>query len=492
MQLKILLFFSLMTHEVFGQDIEKRWFDKNDSTYGYYVVVKPFTTQIQGALILFDGYSGNADAMLRETRIHSVACTNDILTICIPTGPRLYADKSMIELLNRVLTDIINEYKLQKDQFAIGGMSSGGTIAIRYAELCKENPSLYPISPKAVFDVDSPVDLIGLCESYEKDLQQNPQAWWATGEGRMILDKCKTELGDYKTDIKKYNEVSPFNKDSKEPGNERFLKDVAFRTYHDVDINWHIQNRRHSIYQTNMLNASDLVNRLLLLGNNQAEFVASKIEGRRNNGMRHPHSWNIVDEAELVGWIKEKLNFYPDHLAKPYAYIAPANWSPELIMFPMDFAPGITYRGFEELRFAPGWGDANSNEKWAYTILWWLDGAYNFDEKILQQNLENYYTGLTRRRAIAEKLDMNAWTPAKAQVQKIKALNGDRETYTATAAIFDSQVTKKPGTLHFKIHVKDCTDKTKTILLIEVAENPFSAVAWTDLDKINYEFRCEK
>ena len=70
------------------------------------VLVKPFTTQIQGALILFDGYSGNADAMLRETN-HSVACTNDILTICIPTGPRLYADKSMIELLNRVLTDII-------------------------------------------------------------------------------------------------------------------------------------------------------------------------------------------------------------------------------------------------------------------------------------------------------------------------------------------------------------------------------------------------
>ena len=65
-----------------------------------------------------------------------------------------------------------------------------------------------------------------------------------------------------------------------------------------------------------MLNGSELVNRLVIMGNNQAEFVSSKIEGRRNNGMRHPHSWNIVDEAELVRWIKEKLNFYPDHLAK--------------------------------------------------------------------------------------------------------------------------------------------------------------------------------
>ena len=32
-----------MTHEVFSQEIEKRWFDKNDSVYGYYVVIKPFT-----------------------------------------------------------------------------------------------------------------------------------------------------------------------------------------------------------------------------------------------------------------------------------------------------------------------------------------------------------------------------------------------------------------------------------------------------------------
>ena len=84
----------------------------------------------------------------------------------------------------------------------------------------------------------------------------------------------------------------------------------------------------------------------------------------------------------------------------------------------MDFAPEISYKGFEELRFAPGWGDANSNEKWAYTILWWLDGAYPFDEKILQQNLDSYYTGLTRRRAVAEKLDMNAWKPAKARFKK--------------------------------------------------------------------------
>jgi hypothetical protein len=494
MKPKTLMLFSFLILAIntsYAQDIEKRWFDKSDSVYGYYVIIKPFTPNIQGAIILLDGFSGNADAMLRETRIHSVACTNDILTICFPTGQRLYADKSIIDLMNRALTEIILEFKLRRDQFAIGGMSSGGTIALRYAELCREKPAEYPISPKAVFDVDSPLDLVNFCETSEKDLQQNANMWW-TGEGRMVLNKLKNEIGDYKTDIKKFNAVSPFYKDGKEPGNEKFLKDIAFRTYHDVDINWHIQNRRHSIYNTNMLNGSELVNRLVIQGSTQAEFIQSKIQGRRNNGMRHPHSWNIVDEAELVQWIKEKLNFYPDNLEKPFVYNAPSAWSHETIIFPMDFAPEISYKGFEELRFAPGWGDPNSSDKWAYTILWWLDGVYNFNEKTLQQNLESYYTGLTKRRAIAEKLDMNAWTPAKSQVQKIKTSKGDRETFTATTAIFDSQVTKKPGTLYFKIHVKDCPDKTKTILLIEVAENVFTAAAWQQLDKINDEFGCLK
>ncbi|HEX4852443.1 MAG TPA: hypothetical protein VFV08_16615, partial [Puia sp.] len=221
-------------------------------------------------------------------------------------------------------------------------------------------------------------------------------------------------------------------------------------------------------------------------------FISSKIEGRRNNGMRHPHSWNIVDEPELVTWIKDKLHFYPDHLAKPYEYIAPKSWNHEIIMFPMDFAPSIPYKGFEDLRFAPGWNDPNSPDRYAYSMLWWLDGVYQFNESILTKDLESYYTGITKRRAIAEKLDMNAWKPAKVQIQKINTSKGDRETYTAHADIFDSWVARKPGTIYLKIHVKDCPDKTRTLVLTEIAGYPYSASSWQALDKINEDFQCEK
>ena len=489
--MKILLSFCLLfiLSNSYSQYIEKKWFDKSDSAYGYYTIIPPSSNRIQGALILLDGFGGNADQFFAETKIHNVSWNNDILTIAIPTGMRLYLDKSMTDLLNRITKEIVDTYQLRKDQFAIGGMSSGGTIALRYAELCAERPGEFPVLPKAVFAVDSPLDLVDLYKSEERDLQKNNGGWWL-GENRMIIDRFKTELGDPYKDITKYKAVSPLLREGNDSTNEKYLKDMAVRTYHDVDVTWHIQNRGRSLYETNMLNGSELISRLMQLGNKQAEFVASKSPCRRSNGQRHPHTWSIVDETDLIQWIKEKLHFYPQHVATAFSYNAPGNWGQETILFPINFAPELPYKGFEELRFAPGWGDAGSNEKWAYTILWWLDGKYNFDEKILKHDLEFYFTGLTKQRAMADKMDMSLYKPAKAIVEKIKTAGGDKQTFQAIADIFDAQVTKKPGKLWFKIHVKECNDSERTIVLIEAAGNDFRQPVWVSLDAINDQFKC--
>jgi hypothetical protein len=492
MRLKFIICIILLTGNLIrAQYIEKNWLDKTDSVYGYYTTILPASTRIQAVLILLDGYGGNADNFLSQTKIHNVAWANDILTVCIPTGNRLYLDQSMISLLNRVLKEIIKKYNLREDQFAIGGMSSGGAIALRYTELCYEKPTEFPIRPKAVFDVDSPLDFLRLYKSSERDLKKNHQGWWLD-ECRMIIDRLKKEIGDPYTEPENYKAISPFLNDAKDSLNEKYLAHIAVRTYHDVNPAWYIQNRQRSIYETNMLDGSELINRLVVLGNTQAEFIASKIPGRRSNGQFHPHSWNIADETDLVQWIKEKLNFYPDHISSPYSYKTPLGWTAETILFPMDFAPALVYKGFEDLRFAPGWGNAASGEKWAYTFLWWLDNTYNFNETILQQNMETYFTGLTRLWAVAAKLDLSIWKPAKFKVQQIKTSKGDKMSFTATGTIFDSQVTKKPGVLYVKIHVRDCGGKNKTTLLFEIAGSSFAEPVWQSLDQINEDFRCEK
>jgi len=472
-----------------GQYIEKNWFNSSDSVYGYYTSIKPSSGRIQGVLVLLDGYSGNADNFLSETKIHNVASANDILTICVPTGQRLYLDSTIKDVLNRILKETLLTYHLRKDQFAIGGMSAGGVIAMRYVELTKQNPSSYPVQFSACFAVDSPLDLAGLYKSSQRDLRKNMIAWWLN-ESQWIINRLYTEVGDPNTNLEKYKEVSPFVREAPDSTNEKLLRDVAVRTYHDVDIEWHLKNRNRSFYETNMLDGSELISRLMKLGNKDAEFMAAKTPGRKSDGTRFPHSWSIVDEIELVQWLKAKMNFYPDHLNTPFSYQAPTDWNAETILFPIDFAPSLPYKGFEQLWFAPGWGDPNSNEKWAYTILWWLDAKYSFDEKILKRDLESYFSGLTRRRAVADKLDLSLLTPAKVEIKKVETLSGDKQTFSAFADIFDAQVSKKPGKLYFKIHEKNCPDAERTIVLFEVSANPTDQAIWKKLDQINSGFKC--
>ncbi|MBK8873530.1 MAG: hypothetical protein IPN13_06235 [Bacteroidetes bacterium] len=89
--------------------------------------------------------------------------------------------------------------------------------------------------------------------------------------------------------------------------NEIYLKDIAVRTYHDVDIAWRIVNRNQTVHLSNYEMSAELINRLVLMGNKRAEFMQSFKTGYRSNGQRHPHSWSIVDEKELIVWMEGLL-----------------------------------------------------------------------------------------------------------------------------------------------------------------------------------------
>jgi len=115
------------------------------------------------------------------------------------------------------------------------------------------------------------------------------------------------EIGDPVRNVDIYNKLTPFNSSLSESGNEKFLRNTPVRVYEDIDVEWQLQNRRRSLYDSNALDASELINRLLLSGNERAEFMTAKQPGYRSSGLRHPHSWSIVDEVELIQWALKNL-----------------------------------------------------------------------------------------------------------------------------------------------------------------------------------------
>lgn len=69
-------------------------------------------------------------------------------------------------------------------------------------------------------------------------------------------------------------------------------------------------------------------------------------------------------------------------------------WKSETIPFPLDFAPGISHRGVEELRFAPGMFDPNSGGYWSYAFVWRTEDPATLAAPILQAELTIYFRGL--------------------------------------------------------------------------------------------------
>jgi hypothetical protein len=91
-----------------------------------------------------------------------------------------------------------------------------------------------------------------------------------------------------------------------------------------------------------------------------------------------------------------KTEFDGHRWQAPYHFSIPKDWSIERFLIPISFAPQISYKGVEDIRFAPGWANEKSEEYWSYAFLWYLDGRPEINSAIIADNLKNYYTGLSK------------------------------------------------------------------------------------------------
>ncbi len=472
------------------QNIEKVSFDSKDSTDGYYLAIKPLSQRVKGVLVLLTSFT-SPESLLPETKLHNVAYVNDILTIVSSAKQKLYADSSAIIRIDTILKDVVARFSADTSSFVLAGYDEAGNIALRYTELTYEHTSKFIIQPKAVLCIDSPVDLFGLWHWAERQIKKN---YWqgSVGDARYYLDTMTKEYGTIYTNPGEYKKLSAFYKDGDSIGNEQYLKNVAVRLYYDTDIEWQLKNRRNSYYDTKMPDGSELIKRLLLLGNNRAEFIASKKPGVRSNGLRHPNALSIVDEAECIQWIKKSLKIFdPNTWVAPYVFAIPTNWGVEHFALPPDFAPNMTYNGVEDIRFATGWGDSTKEDYWSYTYLWWINRNASINAINLQVNLKEYYSGLVGRNIKSRRIPADKIMQTNVKVSKIKTHANDLETYAGSISMLD-YMTLKPMNLQVLIHLKECPNKEYKPVIIGVSPQLYKHQIWQQFSKINSSFHCNE
>ncbi|HTL08822.1 MAG TPA: hypothetical protein VL307_11210 [Chitinophagaceae bacterium] len=174
----------------------------------------------------------------------------------------------------------------------------------------------------------------------------------------------------------------------------------------------------------------------------------------------------------------------------PYLLEMPQGWDIERFLIPIEFAPSIPYKGIEDIRFTPGWGNVKSNEYWTYGFLWYLDNKPQMTATIVASNLRAYYSGLVGRNISSRKIPSDKLFPVQSQMKAIITAPGDAKTFRGTIHMLD-YMEQKPITLNCIVHVRLCPGQDKTFVFNEISPKPFTDSVWIGLNQLWTNFKCD-
>lgn len=164
-------------------------------------------------------------------------------------------------------------------------------------------------------------------------------------------------------------------------------------------------------------------------------------------------------------------------------------WAIERFLIPIEFAPQIKYKGVEDLRFTPGWGNEKNSEYWSYAFLWYLDGSPSIDVSTVKRNLNFYYDGLISRNVEKRKISQSDIFKTYTRLKQIATYSGDLKTFQGTVSMLD-YMAKKPMVLNCIVHLKKCKGTNHTILFHQLSPQPYSDSVWKKLIKLWFDFDC--
>lgn len=261
------------------------------------------TENTKKVLILFGGFPEKPEDIKREFKILEVAKENSIAVLFMNYNQKLWLDENEKQKLAELLQQIFIENKLPTTDTYIGGFSSGGNVALLIASFLTENRG-FKLAPKGVFMVDSPIDLVALYKSAEKNVAQNFSKI-SVQESAWIIETLGNRLGNPSDDISKYQQYAIYTSKTDNIDNIKGLKNTKIRLYTEPDTLWWKENRKADYDQMNACYIKRLSESLKRSGFSQVEYISTENKGYRANGDRHPHSWSIVDTKELIKWMLE-------------------------------------------------------------------------------------------------------------------------------------------------------------------------------------------
>ncbi len=271
-----------------------------DTTKNFYTIIFPSKLPVKGYIFLLPGFSETAERVMQQSSLPGQLAKSGLLTI-IPTlqnGVFSFGiDDSSQQSFNKIVTDVREKNKLTDQPFYLGGFSIGGSCILKYAEDADKKPN-------AVFAIDPPIDFEQMYNSNKRNLRLSVNTQ-PNGESVFLVKKIKEIMnGTPENSIANYHKVSPYSFSDTSQTAIKKLLNIPLRIYTEPDIHWWMKERGMDYTSMNSTFHSAMINELNRLGNGNATLITTQNKGYRKPGnSRHPHSWSIVDNGELIKWL---------------------------------------------------------------------------------------------------------------------------------------------------------------------------------------------
>ena len=270
-----------------------------------YTLLLPSDAEPAGLVVFLDGRKVDVSIHTAAGTFDHEALARSVGTLHLTTGNPLdfFFDDAILADVAERLQGILETNGLRETPLYVAGLSLGGTRALKLTIFLKQHADRFWAAPKAVAIVDAPLDMVRFWEAETRAARDafHPAA---ADEGRWVTYLLETNLGGPPHEhFDRYVSYSPFVYTAPDGGNAALLREVAVRAYHEPDVNWWIQNRRKSYYSMNSIDHAALINVLRLQGNDRAELVTTHQARDGFDDGASPHTWSIVDNADLVTWL---------------------------------------------------------------------------------------------------------------------------------------------------------------------------------------------
>ncbi len=164
----------------------------------------------------------------------------------------------------------------------------------------------------------------------------------------------------------------------------------------------------------------------------------------------------------------------------------PTDWQFERFPLPPEFAPNISYKGVEELRFSPGMFVKDSPNYFTYALVAELNNINSIARDDIKNFLLEYFKGLCSSTAKERKLSIDT-SKITVSVDK-NASTGKGAYYNATLDIFGVFADGAPVRLNAEIRVLNDKATSKTYIVYIASPLNKTDPVWVKLRSIQNNF----